>query len=43
MFKDRRVIIALSVVMGVLLLGLIICERRNPEAGVELMRSLLRR
>ncbi len=41
MLNERRVVIAGCVVLFLLLAALIVCERRAPEAGVELMRTLL--
>ena len=43
MFKSRRFIILLCALLCVVLAALIYCERRNPEAGSELMRRLLAR
>lgn len=43
MFKNRRFIIFLCVLLCVVLGVLIYFERKDPEAGSELMRSLLAR
>lgn len=43
LIQDRRVVYIACGVLCVLLLVLTICERQNPEAGVDLMRSILRR
>ena len=42
-FNNSRVIWILCGVLFVLLLALMICERRYPEAGSELLRQLLHR
>ena len=43
MFYNRKVIIGICVVLFVLLIALMISERLDPEAGSELIRSLLGR
>jgi hypothetical protein len=43
LLQDRRVVFAVCGVLCVLLLVLIICERRDPEAGSELVRGLVQR
>lgn len=43
LFQDRRVVFAVCGVLCVLLLVLIICERRAPEAGSDLVRGLVQR
>ncbi len=39
--RDKRVVYAACGVLCVLLLALIVCERRDPEAGTELIRGLI--
>lgn len=43
MLRNRNVILALCVVLVILLGVLLVCERKNPEGGSELVRSLLNR
>ncbi len=41
MLNEKRVVIIGCAVLFVLLAALIVCEKRAPEAGTELMRTLL--
>lgn len=43
MFRNRKVIIGLCVLLCAVLGVLLVLERRDPEMGSELMRRLLRR
>lgn len=43
MFRNRNVILVLCAVLVVLLGILLVCERKDPEAGSELIRRLLNR
>ena len=43
MMNDKKMVYIACVVLFVLLMALIVVERRYPEAGSELMRGLLHR
>jgi hypothetical protein len=43
MIKDKKVVYAMCVVLFVVLVALVVVERRYPEAGSEMVRNLLHR
>lgn len=43
MLNNKKLVIALCVVLFVVLVALVLVERRYPEAGSELMRGMLSR
>lgn len=38
---SKKVTYVLCILLCIVLIGLLICERQNPEGGMELIRSLI--